>query len=293
MAGEEKSDGSAVDPKNIIAVTLEDLSEDQRQEVLRQHDEELKKLLAAYQKTRNGVIKKVIPEVSKPTSAEEIAHLIDISVASKYGADMSHMSREFAQSMSDKFQSFENSLPHQIRSIVHQIIDGHHEKQPLSSDNVNSACLPDTVLQSSTSAGILQTPSFPNVNQDGRNSNAVSAGSSVPSVSTSTTNSIIPVLSPQNLNSNSCSVGFNSNLQHPYFQSTYSNHPLPQASIGVPRGPVQDACVDAVPLQTYVAPTHPVNSMQPSSNFRDQLASVLREFGLEPKGSTSISKTIP
>ncbi|EEE54754.1 hypothetical protein OsJ_02120 [Oryza sativa Japonica Group] len=63
MAGEEKSDGSAVDPKNIIAVTL-DLSEDQRQEVLRQHDEELKKLLAAYQKTRNGVVKKIIPERS-------------------------------------------------------------------------------------------------------------------------------------------------------------------------------------------------------------------------------------
>ena len=91
-------DGSAIDPDNVIAVTLEDLSEDGRREIEWELEEErlesLQRKLAGFQKTRNGVVNKVAAPVSsaspsaeviKLISGEEIAHLIDASVASKYG----------------------------------------------------------------------------------------------------------------------------------------------------------------------------------------------------------------
>ncbi|KAF0900782.1 hypothetical protein E2562_035243 [Oryza meyeriana var. granulata] len=93
---ESAKDGSVVDADNIITVTLDDLSNDERQEVERRLEEEkmedLRKILAGYQKTQNGVVEKVIPEVRKPTCTEEIAHFGYVSVASKYGAHMDHMS---------------------------------------------------------------------------------------------------------------------------------------------------------------------------------------------------------
>jgi hypothetical protein len=39
-----------------------------------------------------------------------------------------------------------------------------------------------------------------------------------------------------------------------------------------------------MPPRSYVPPVPQLNSPQPTDNFKDQLAGILREFGLEPKG---------
>ena len=78
----------------------------------------------------------------------------------------------------------------------------------------------------------------------------------------------------------------------------YSTPPLPPVGIGVPYGPVPDSYFSGSPLQTSHAPISlpefppracvpsapQASSLQPNDNFKDQLASILREFGLEPKG---------
>ena len=88
----------------------------------------LQRKLAGFQKTRNGVVNKVAApvssaspstDVSKSPSAEEISHLIDVSVASKYGAQMENLTRTMNDSLFGKFVEFRlqfnqdivNSLP--------------------------------------------------------------------------------------------------------------------------------------------------------------------------------------
>ena len=95
----ESRNGSDIDPENVIAVTLDDLSKDDRQELEQELKiemvEQLKLKLTGYCKTRIGVVKKVhVPnpsdlintEVKKST--EEISHLIDVCIATKYDSDV-------------------------------------------------------------------------------------------------------------------------------------------------------------------------------------------------------------
>ena len=79
---------------NAIAVTLDDLSEDDRREFEREVEEYMAEpspsdLLGA--------------EVKKPT--DEIANLIDVSVASKYGSDITDMSRTITDRKSTRLNS--------------------------------------------------------------------------------------------------------------------------------------------------------------------------------------------
>ena len=95
---------------------------------------------------------------------------------------------------------------------------------------------------------------------------------------------------PQNFSSNNRSVGFNSNLQQPYYQTVaYSTPPLPPIGTGVPYGSVPDACFNGSPQQMYHAQTSlselpprsygasmpQASSPQPTENFKDQLANIL------------------
>jgi hypothetical protein len=105
--------------------------------------------LAAYHKTRNGVIKKLNfipphnPEVSKPISAEEIAHLIDASVASKFGISMTNITHEINDSFISKldefkerfYKNFDNNLPREVRSVMLQVNDEQLRKQPVLPEN--------------------------------------------------------------------------------------------------------------------------------------------------------------
>jgi hypothetical protein len=86
-----------------------------------------------YFKTRTGAVKKVT--APKPpahgtkviNTDEELAHLIDVSIASKYGSDMVDATRTITQ-LASKFDEFkeqfkkeiENSLPQIIRSLMYE-----------------------------------------------------------------------------------------------------------------------------------------------------------------------------
>ena len=88
----DDADASNLNPDNIIPITLDDLSEDERRELERELEEQkaeaLKLKLRGYLKTRSGVIvKKVTAPIPSPALdskvSEEIAHQVDVSVASK------------------------------------------------------------------------------------------------------------------------------------------------------------------------------------------------------------------
>ena len=153
----DPKNGSDFDPDNIITVTLDDLSEDDPRELERELEEEkaqrLKLKLTGYQKTRNGVVKKV--HVSSPSdpfnaevknSTEKIAHLIDVSVASKYGSDLTNTARTITKAVVDKFDEFkeqlEDSIPRQVRSVVLQINDESFAKKPMPPESSRLFNLP-------------------------------------------------------------------------------------------------------------------------------------------------------
>jgi hypothetical protein len=88
-------DNTGVQAKNAINVAIEDVTEDDRKEVELELEDEVaeprKKKLVCFQKTRNSVIKKADTtttlgvKVNSYLSPEDLAHMVDISVASKYG----------------------------------------------------------------------------------------------------------------------------------------------------------------------------------------------------------------
>jgi hypothetical protein len=86
------ADNAGVHAKNA------DLTEDVRKEVERELEEEMVELrrrkLACFQKMHNGIIKKTDTatafgsKVNSHLSLEDLAHMVDMSVASKYGDDL-------------------------------------------------------------------------------------------------------------------------------------------------------------------------------------------------------------
>ena len=209
----ESKNGSDIDPENVIAVTLDDLSEDVRRELEEELEKEkverLKLKLAGYAKTRNGVVKKVVPSPSDAqvkNSTEEIAHLIDVSVASKYGSDMENTTRTITQAVANRLEEFkeqfnkdlEKCLPGHVRSLVLQVNDEYSGKRPMPPDSSRFNNFPSNIHTPSASANAMQ-PHVPlNNNLDGRNYVGSSANNFVPS----TTAPIVSTSVPENHNSN-------------------------------------------------------------------------------------------
>ena len=82
----ELGDASKVDPANIINVTYEDLSEEQRLKFeadLECQNEEIKaRMLACYGKTRQGVIEKetfIMPSISSTTPPPPAPQFVNVS----------------------------------------------------------------------------------------------------------------------------------------------------------------------------------------------------------------------
>jgi hypothetical protein len=104
-----KEEGAKINMDNIISPTLEELPEEDRQAIEAQKREVEKMMLACYQKTRQGVIKKGDPtsiihakhevktDVSDSTHdfKEHIAHMVDQSV----GAAMFNNSETLVKSL--------------------------------------------------------------------------------------------------------------------------------------------------------------------------------------------------
>jgi hypothetical protein len=62
------------------------------------------------------------PMVTSNLTPEELVKLVDVSVASKYGADLTQFTRIIADDMRNTLESFKtdlhNSLPRQVRLVV-------------------------------------------------------------------------------------------------------------------------------------------------------------------------------
>jgi hypothetical protein len=103
-------DGGArteVGPHNTITVAMEDLPKSEKIALEKELEEEMAATgrwkLACFQKTHTGVIKETVPYVMTTTTTaptvtsnltpEELVKLVDVSVASKYGSDLTQFTR--------------------------------------------------------------------------------------------------------------------------------------------------------------------------------------------------------
>jgi hypothetical protein len=64
-------------------------------------------------------------KVNSYLSLEDLAHTVDVSVASKYGDDLTQFTQVMAEEMHSTFdalkQDLGSSLPRQVRTVVQQI----------------------------------------------------------------------------------------------------------------------------------------------------------------------------
>jgi hypothetical protein len=128
-------DGANVNARNTIDVGMEGLPEEDQKEIERELEEEIVerrwKKLACFQKIRNGVIKKFDTasasgvKVDSPLSHEDHVHMVDVSVASKYGADLTQLTHVVAEDMWNTLDAFKqdlgSNLPRQVRMLVQHI----------------------------------------------------------------------------------------------------------------------------------------------------------------------------
>ena len=143
---------SDIDPDNIIPAAMEDLSEEDQLEIERlleeQKAESKRLMLAGFKKTRNGAFRKVAApsampstlsllgtEVNNPT--ESLAHLIDTSVASKFGSSIDNQMHILTKSMADQFDVLRAklskdlgvSLSHHDQSLGQHAEHENHDKK--------------------------------------------------------------------------------------------------------------------------------------------------------------------
>jgi hypothetical protein len=107
--GAPSADGAGVQAKNTILVAMEDLIEADRKELERELEEEMaqrhQKKLACFQQTHNGVVKNADMattlgvEVNTSLSPEDLVHMVDVSVARKYGTDRTQFTHVVAEDM--------------------------------------------------------------------------------------------------------------------------------------------------------------------------------------------------
>jgi hypothetical protein len=132
--------GVQVNNENIIGVEMADLTEKEQKELELQREmeevmaERRKKKLACFQKTRSGMVKKgdtvkASMPVNSPFTLEELVHMIDVTINSKYGADLEVITRTLTESVWGSVKSLRlefkkeyEKMPRQIRSMVQQVL---------------------------------------------------------------------------------------------------------------------------------------------------------------------------
>jgi hypothetical protein len=108
-------DNTGVHAKNAINVEMEDLNDDNRKMVEQELEQEMAELrrrkLACFQKTCSDVIKKADTaaasrvKVNSALSPEDLAHMVDMSVASKYGDDLTQLTWVMAGDLRSTFDA--------------------------------------------------------------------------------------------------------------------------------------------------------------------------------------------
>jgi hypothetical protein len=165
------ADNAGVHGKNAINMAMEDLIEEDRKEVERELEEELaesrRRKLACFQKTHKGVIKKPDTatasgaKVNSYLSLEDLAHMVDVSVASTYGDDLTQFTPVMAEDLRSTFdalkQDLSSSLPRQVITIVQQISGEVHGKRVEGSPMI----LNSTHTANPSSSGTLANVSQP------------------------------------------------------------------------------------------------------------------------------------
>ena len=250
-------DKSEVHPLNVIKVTMEDLTEADRkeieEEIAREMEEKRNERLACFRKTKNGVIKQIggastsSKKVSSSVTCEELAHMIDTAVASKYGTDVTEITHMISEGVRNSFDTFRsefkqdmnNNMPRQIRSIVQQV---------------------QGVLQGKHVENLSYAPSY----------NGAAAHNDV----------------NQTVNERSGDSVMNFNLQQPYYQSMAYGPSIPPIGNKIPQGfvPNDYRIGEQRALLSASGVTHTAAEGERSEGVRKQVARTLREFGFEPKG---------
>jgi hypothetical protein len=168
------TDVVGVHAKNAINIAMEDLSKEDRKGIVKELEEEMAERrrykLACFQKTWHGVVKKVdtttASKVNSSLSPEDLVQLVDVSVASKYSADLTQFTRVIAEDMRNALETFKQdlngSLPRQVRAVVQQIHGESHGKWMEGSAIVPSA---------STAVGQGNLGTMINVSQPGPGGN--------------------------------------------------------------------------------------------------------------------------
>jgi hypothetical protein len=152
-------DGGGISIENIIGVQIGDLSEKDQDEIERELKweleevmvERLKKKLACFQKTMSRFIKKgdttkaSVP-VNSPFTLEELVHMIDVSINSKYGVDLEGITCTLTdrvwgsvESLRQEFNQECENLPRQIWATVQQVQGKVREKQGVDSPGTSTA----------------------------------------------------------------------------------------------------------------------------------------------------------
>jgi hypothetical protein len=126
---------------NTISVAMKDLPKVERAALEKELHEEMaatrSRKLTCFQKICTGVIKTIVPTVMTTTTSattsmvtpkmtpKELVKFMDVAVDSKYGKDLSIFMHVITDDVRSTLESFktdsQNTLPRQIRSIVHQV----------------------------------------------------------------------------------------------------------------------------------------------------------------------------
>ena len=114
-----------------------------------------------------------------------------------------------------------------------------------------------------------------------------SVGPNMPSSSVATPATSTSV--PQNSGSHDRSVDFNSSLQQPNYQTVAQQGPVPYScSNDFPQQTIRAQTSLPEMLPRTLLPSDLQVIIQPSENFKKQMANMLRGFGLEPKGGVKL-----
>jgi hypothetical protein len=160
------ADKLGLDAGNVIEVGMDYLSEKDRREMELelQHEmeevmaEKRKKKLSCLQQTRSGVIKKgdivkASTLVNSPFTLEELIHMIDVSMNSKYMADLEGMMRTLMDGVRGSLDSIRaeskqelDRLPWQIKATMQQVLGEAREKREFETPDASlDTCNTDTL----------------------------------------------------------------------------------------------------------------------------------------------------
>jgi hypothetical protein len=139
--------------EDLLEKDQKDLELELQREMEEVMAERRKKKLACFQKTRHGVVKKgdtvkASTPVNSPFTLEELVHLIDVSVNSKYGADLEAVTRALTESVKGSVESLRlelkqeyEKMPRQIRAMVQQVLGESRGKCDTEGPDVNTTTM--------------------------------------------------------------------------------------------------------------------------------------------------------